>query len=137
MWEQNDGKGDNAIRNRVTAWMEKVCKSAQIDYIRRKSAKKRNTVYSQTEIADVPYEQDFRLVPEDEFDFAEDKLAKAFADLPLLRRRVLALTFIEEMSAPEIAEQLNCSVEYVYEQRRRALEKLRKQLTTGGENSDV
>jgi len=128
MWEYNDGRGDHAVRNRFTAWMEKVVKNLRIDYIRKKGLKSKKDSHWTTEMPDISYEQDFRLIPKDEFDFAEGKLAEVFAGLPLLRKRILVLTFVEELTAMEIAELLNCSVEYVYDQKRRALQKLRQQL---------
>jgi len=129
MWGYNDGRGDNAVRNRFTAWMEIVVRNINTDYTRRKAVKDKKVVHYTAEIPDESYEQNFNLSPQDEFDFAEEKLADVFAGLPLLRKRILILTFIEELTAMEIAEQLNCSVEYVYDQKRRALEKMRKQLS--------
>ena len=136
MLEYNDGCGDHAVRNRFTAWMEKVVKNLKIDYIRRKGIKNKENTHLTAEIADDSYEQDFRLVPEDEFDFAEERLSKAFDQLPLLRKRILMLHFINGLTAMEIAEELNCSVNYVYDQKRRALEKLRRQMSLESEENE-
>lgn len=68
------------------------------------------------------------------FEFEEEKLANAFLSLPLMRQRVLEMLFIEELSAIEIAQKMNCSVKYVYDQKYLALQKLRKSL--GGETDD-
>jgi RNA polymerase sigma factor (sigma-70 family) len=56
---------------------------------------------------------------QEEFDFEEERLSRAINELPLLRRRVLAMTFIEQLTAPEIAERLGCSANYVYKQKHR------------------
>ena len=136
MWSDNDGAGENAIHNRFTAWMEKVVKNLKIDYIRRKEIAQKRVVHSPAEIQDGSYEQDFKLVQQGEFDFAEERLSQAFDDLPLLRKRVLVLTFIKEQTAMEIAEELNCSVDYVYDQKRRALQKLRQQLSERSKADD-
>jgi RNA polymerase sigma factor (sigma-70 family) len=74
-------------------------------------------------------------IPQEEFDFEEERLSRAINELPLLRRRVLAMTFIEQLTAPEIAERLGCSVNYVYKQKHLALQKL-KLLLTEGRNND-
>ena len=68
------------------------------------------------------------------FEFEEEKLANAFLSLPLMRKRVLEMLFIEELSDIEIAQNMNCSVKYVYDQKYLALQKLRKSL--GGETDD-
>lgn len=126
------------LRNMFTAWIKKVIIHAKIDYIRRNAAEEKK--HSRLSLADVPepsYEQDFRLTPENEFDFAEEKLAEAFAELPLLRRQILTLSFAERLTAMEIAEQLNCSVEYVHLQKHRTLKALRDKLLNGGETGEI
>ena len=69
-----------------------------------------------------------------DFDFEEEKLARVFSELPLMRREVLRLLFVEEKTPEEIAQQLQCSVEMVYKQKSRALIKLRAALTEGADD---
>ena len=128
---------DRDLQNMFTAWLEEVIKNAKIDYIRRKAARDRKIKpVGQWEQKEESYEQDFRLTPSDEFDFAEERLADSFASLPLLKRNILKMIFIEDMSPSEIADALNCSVNYVYLQKHRALQKLKEMLTEGGESGD-
>jgi len=61
----------------------------------------------------------------DEFEIAEERLSRALSELPLLRRRVLSMLFVEQLTAPEIAEKLGCSVGYVYNEKHRTLRKIR------------
>jgi len=61
-----------------------------------------------------------------ELDFEEDRLSRALNDMPLLRRQVLKLAFIENLPAREIAERLGCDVSYVYKQKCLALRKLKE-----------
>jgi len=61
-----------------------------------------------------------------EFDLAEETLSQAINDLLPLRRRVLSMLFVEQLTALEIAERLGCSVNYVYKEKHRALKKIRK-----------
>jgi len=61
-----------------------------------------------------------------EFDLAEGRVSRAMNDLPLLRRQVLKLAFIEKLPAQEIAARLGCSVSYVYKQKCLALQKLKE-----------
>lgn len=72
---------------------------------------------------------------QDAFDFEEEKLAQAFSELPLMRREVLRLLFVEELTPGEIAKQLHCSLNYVHKQKSRALQKLRAALTEGDDDA--
>jgi RNA polymerase sigma factor (sigma-70 family) len=83
------------------------------------------------------YEQDFRLTSNADFDFEEQRLANSFASLPLMRRQILKLLFVQGFTAMEVAEELGCSLDYVYSNKRRALQKLRDQMQEGGEYDDV
>ncbi|MCL2301387.1 MAG: sigma-70 family RNA polymerase sigma factor [Firmicutes bacterium] len=60
-----------------------------------------------------------------EFELAEERLSRAVNELPLLRRRVLSMLFVEQLTAPEVAEKLGCSVNYVYNEKHRTLRKIR------------
>ena len=66
-----------------------------------------------------------------DFDFAEERLANAFSELPLMRREVLRLLFVEMKTPREIAAIMHCSEEYVRLQKNRAISKLRKMLEEG------
>lgn len=70
------------------------------------------------------------------FDFEEERLAKAFYQLPLMKRKILEMLFVENIKPDEIAKRLNCSPQYVYNQRLRAIKKLREELAKGGDIYD-
>ena len=67
-----------------------------------------------------------------DFDFEEERLADAFAKLPIKRQQILTMLFVEEKKPEEIAKELNCSAQYVYDQRYQALKKLRIELSKEG-----
>lgn len=67
-------------------------------------------------------------VTPDSFDFEEQRLAEAFRELPLMRRRILEMLFVEELTPSEIAAKLHCSVQHVYNQRSLAIKRLRERL---------
>ena len=71
-----------------------------------------------------------------DFDFAEERIANALAELPLARREVLRLLFVERLSPKEIAKLLNCSEGFVSVQKLRALDKLRAVLEKGDRDDD-
>ena len=69
-----------------------------------------------------------------DFDFEEARLAHAFSELPLMRREVLRLLFVEMKEPAEIAAILHCSINFVHLQKSRALKQLRELLAdTGGD----
>ena len=73
------------------------------------------------------------LFEEDDFCFEEERLAKAYAELPLLRKQILKLMYVDELEVKEIARLLNCSAQYVSNQKQKGLKHLRKRMTEGGE----
>jgi len=126
------------LRNRFTAYMQKVVYHAKVDYIRRKNASgQKGAMPDLPEQQDPSYEQDFRLEPDTEFDFEEQRLADSFASLPLMQRKILTLLFVQGLTAMEVAEELGCSLDYVYSNKRRALQKLQEQLREGSEQDEL
>lgn len=59
----------------------------------------------------------------------------AYAEMPLMQKEILRLLFVEEMKPGLIAKKLNCSPQYVYNQRFKALQKFRQALSEGGEEN--
>ena len=116
---------------RFTAWMELVVSHASADYIRRHKNQNLEDSLEQ-HIPDTLSYEGLHTVSKVEFDFAEGKLSEAFSSLPLLRRRILTLSYVEELTAQEVADRLKCSVEYVYKQKHKAIKALRDQLLSEG-----
>ena len=128
---------DDDLRNQFTAYMQKVVYHAKVDYIRRKKAKCLRAQVDSAEALVLTYEQDFHSTSDADFDFEEQRLADSFASLPLIRKQILKLLFVEGLTAMEVAEELGCSLDYVYSNKRRALQRLRDQLLEGGEHDDL
>lgn len=123
------------LRARFTVWIEKLIKNAKTDYLRQNN--KEMEFVSIDELFD-----DEQLIgthdvivaeDKDAFAFEEERLAEAFYKLPLMKRKILELLFVEGVKPEEIAFRLNCSPQYVYNQRYRALKYLREQLEKGGD----
>ena len=123
---------DIDLLRRFTAYMELIVTHAGIDYVRRQAFRKLEITLGLTVTND---NVDFDEIPinNHEFDFEEKRLADAFFQLSHLRKRIITLLYVEGLSPQETAERLNCSVDYVYKQKHRALKKLRDQLMNGGE----
>lgn len=121
------------LRGRFTRFLERLVSNAQIDYLRKMEDR-----FPVISIDDIPEE----LFAEEEplsygkgtaFDFEEEKLARAFSGLPLMRQQILTMLFVEEWKPAQIAKHLNCSVQYVYNQRFLAIKKLRQLLREEGD----
>ena len=124
------------LRARFTAWLDITVYRARLKYLQRHSPP--TDVIS---IEDLP--EDCLITTDTEiftergkaaFDFEEERLADAFYRLPMKRQRILTMLFVEEKKPEEIARYLNCSVQYVYDQRYQALKKLRLSLKEGGDD---
>lgn len=138
MYHQRQGESEpDILRARFTTWIEKVIKNAKIDYLRQQ-----NKIGPEIISIEELFEDEQLIgardvfIPEDKdsFDFQEERLSEAFYKLPLMKRKILELLFIECIKPEEIASRLNCSPQYVYNQRFLALKQLRKELDKGGDS---
>lgn len=127
------------LRARFTKWLETLVYRAKLNYL-YKTSEKVETI----PIEEVPEEclscPGFEegcireLSGTDGFRFEEEKLEKAFAELSSARQQILLMLFVEEKRPCEIARELNCSVQHVYNQRSLALKKLRLAFGKGGKD---
>ena len=131
---QVDGEHD-VLRARFTVWLEKLIKNAKINYLQENS--KKFLTVSMDELLEDEIPVGCMEIPlpceKDDFDFEEERLAKAFYELPLMKQKVLKMLFVDEAKPEFIAKQLNCSPQYVYNQRLRAIKILREKLGGGDE----
>lgn len=128
--------GMNCVQDLPSTY-RRLSSTAKLDYIRKVKQRAQEIYLEDLEIEPyVDFEEQYVKAYSNtqSFEFEEEKLANAFLSLPLMRQRVLEMLFIEELSAIEIAQKMNCSVKYVYDQKYLALQKLRKSL--GGETDD-
>lgn len=123
------------LRARFTVWLETTIYRAKLKYLERH--KNRIETVSIEEIPEdmlaAPGSELYERVPQSAFDFEEERLAEAFANLPIKRQQILTMLFVEERKPEEIARILNCSPQHVYDQRYQALKKLRKALMKDGD----
>ncbi len=137
--KQHNHETKDEIRAKFTIWLDVVLSNAQKKYIktyanRLDEVPLDDAMLSVLEDPQDPYEDIGK--PKNDFDFQEARLAKAFQQLPVMRKEVLRLMFVEELSAKEIAARLNISEEYVRQQKSRAFRKLRSALDEGGDSDD-
>ena len=135
--EQISGESD-VLRARFTVWIEKLIKNARIDFLRQYNHEP-ETVSIDDLYADEQFIGDTDVIIYEQnnaFNFEEESLARAFYKLPLMRRKILEMLFVEGMKPNEIAWRMNCSPQYVYNQRLKAIKKLREELSKGGETHE-
>lgn len=133
----NNNREKDLLRAKFTSWLSTTLIRARADYIDRLARQPLEVSLDSIPanlIADPknPYEAVER--NGSDFEFEEARLANAFAELPLMRREVLRLLFVEMKDPDEISAILHCSTQYVNLQKFRALKRLRELLTEGGDD---
>lgn len=122
------------LRARFTSWMEVTLIRARSDYMDQLCRQPQFASLDSIPAELIPdprnYFEDAERSSTD-FEFEEARLANAFSELPLMRREVLRLLFVEMKEPTEIAAILHCSTNYVHLQKSRALKRLRELLTEG------
>ena len=125
---------DDPLRAQFTKWLDTTIYRVKLKYL-HKTEEKFKTISLETLTGSeqpVCKESWNYAASETEFEFEEKRLADAFKKLPIKRRQILTMLFVEEMKSEEIARLLNCSVRYVYDQRYQVLKKLQRELEKGG-----
>ncbi len=134
IFEISQSEYDALIRACFTKWLEQLLSWTRQKYIR--------TLKRQLDTVSLDHllENGFHPVtpsPEQLFSsneaflFEEQRLALAYQEIPLKRRKILEMLFIQQLSPELIAEKLNCTVQHVYNQRSKALRHLRQNLKEG------
>jgi len=124
------------LRARFTGWLDTVAYRAKLKYLRKQEQELKTISLEDVAEQWMEYQEpgySSAGVTAQEFVFEEEKLATAFSQLPLMRKEVLRLLFVEELEPLEIATRMNCSVQHVYNQRSLAIKRLRKLLEGGTE----
>ena len=132
-FEQSDS-GNDFLRARFTLWLSTALIRARGRYLETHTEKLDIVPLDEVLTNTTPDTTDYFISVEHSktgFDFEEEKLAKAFSELSLMRREVLRLLFVEEKTPCEIARQLCISPNCVYQFKHQALSKLRRELTKG------
>lgn len=130
--------GNDYLRARFTMWLNTTLIRARARYLETHTQKLEviplDTILSESIPDPVNYFVDAERSKTD-FDFAEERLAKAFSELTLMRREVMRLLFVEEKTSEEVAKQLCISPNSVYQFKHQALEKMRHLLTEGSDEN--
>lgn len=128
--------GRDELRGRFTRWIVITAEHAQKNYLRAEKKQLQTVPLEEADVAIVDTALLSAGVTPDSFDFEEQRLAEAFRELPLMRRRILEMLFVEELTPSEIAAKLHCSVQHVYNQRSLAIKRLRERLIKSEKMTD-
>ena len=136
-----ESETDDVLRGRFTKWLDVFLYRAKLKYL-RKLSQEIETV-SLDELIDSGFQPEapdsfanIERCKRSSFEFEEERLAAAFRNLPIKRQQILEMLFIEQMKPEEIARELNCTVQHVYNRRSSALKALRLALKEEGNGND-
>ena len=120
------------LLRQFTAYIREVVRYAKLEYSRKQKYRVHEVPLENASDEAVAHEDPLPMENGD-FGFTDEKLSGAYSDLKSLQKKILVHIFVEELSAQETAEKLDCSVDYVYLQKHRILKKLRDQLMEEGD----
>ena len=128
MHTQQSQPQPDVLRARFTCWLEVLVYRARRKYLRKEEHRIKTI-----SLDDLPEEQ-WPIAPapvlrETEFDFEEERLARAFSELSVERQKLLTLVFLYDLKPEEAAEVLHYSIKKFYNNKYEALKKLRKMLS--------
>jgi DNA-directed RNA polymerase specialized sigma24 family protein len=122
------------LLHQLTACMQSVAEFAKLEYFRTQSYRVHETSLENVPEEITAYNDPHPKTIDDDFGLGETQLSAAYSQLSSLRKQILVLTLLEGLPAATVAKRLNCSVDYIYKQKHRALKKLRDQFMDGGDN---
>lgn len=122
------------LRARFTKWLETLLHRAKLKYVRKMEKQVKTVSLEDIPESSLPLAEPCSNNNQKTFDFEESKLAEAFYNLPIKRQKILEMLFVENKEPEEIANELNCTVQHIYNQRSLSLKKLRLQLQKGDDS---
>ena len=121
---------DGYLKARFTLWLEQLMYRTRINFLQKYYSAPESIGLAQIPEELLAKEDEYELSAETEdgFIFEEERLAEAYSRLPLMKKRILSLSFVDQLSPAEIAERLHCSIRTVYNQKYRAIKALKEWL---------
>lgn len=122
----------DVLKGKFTTWMEVVIKRAKIDYIRRQNRLSNEISIEDEGLVDkLIYESTTGIERVDGFCFDNSRLAAVFKKLTPKRKQVLELLYVDNLEPEEVAEEMQCSLQHVYNLRSLAIKELKSKLSIG------
>lgn len=122
--------GQDELRIRFTAWLTVLVRRTKINYLLHENRHKNNIPIDsvpETVLSDKPKYIETSASAE-QIEFSNEQIAISFSALSSTRQKILTMLYLNDMSPEEIAAELGCSVQNIYNQTSIALKQLKKQL---------
>jgi len=117
---------DSELFARFTGFMKKVVVYAHSTYEHKTKYKSVESLFGDFPETLLVHELDLEtLLQNEHFHLEKPEFICAFYGLSSVQQKILELTFINQLTGEEIANRLNSTVKYVYNQRAIAIKKLR------------
>lgn len=124
--DKRKDNGDDSLRYRFTAWVEKVLKNAKLEYLHNEAHRLKTISFDEIDPELLSYEiNDERC---EDFFFVDEKVYNAYKELSETRKRVLYLLFVQEMSITEISKELGIPCAYASNLKYYALKNLKNNI---------
>lgn len=136
MHSQEEKKTRDELRARFTRWLETSLYHARLRYLEKESHRLDTISLEEIPPDYLPTSME-PSIPKEDFEFEEECLAAAYDHFSNTRKRILQMLFIEEMKPAEIARILNCTEQYVYDQKYQAIKKFRAAKKKEATNNDT
>lgn len=117
------------VKAMFTAWVEKLAHRVRVKYLTKKAPGPETisleeiseSQLSVNDLRDTSGEN----IPS--FSFGDWRFEEAFSALSMEKQRILIMYFVEGLKPTEIAEELGCTPQHIYNQKYRALRQIRKE----------
>ena len=115
------------LRGRFTVWIEAVCKTTRINYLKRRQRDLECLSLEDLSEDRQPVSEEDTLaeILKSDFSFESSALARAFGKLHPVKQQILKMIYVDNLSFSEIAEKLGCSIGNIYNHHSMALKMLR------------
>ena len=127
------------LRARFTSWLDTLIRRAKLNYLRKTEIPVDIVSLEELFVENIPVSEDAwmrtLLQQDDDFNFEEEHLATAYAELPLMKQQILKFLYVDDLTVGEIANRFNCSPQYVCDQKQKSLKHLRKRMIKGGDEN--
>ena len=119
------------LRGRFTVWVELVCKTTRINYLKRRQRELQYVSWEELSEERHPYTTDepTYMSQLNGFLFESPIMERAYGKLPPIKRQILKWIYADNLSFEEIAARMGCSVGNVYNHHSAALKKMREEMS--------
>ena len=119
---------DGNLKYRFTSYITKVIQFASQDYLKKLERQKREIPTEASALEELIQSELASPEGQEDVGFSNQLLETALRSLSDLRKKILERIFIDEMKPADIAVELDCPVDFIYQEKYQALKKLKKHI---------